>query len=261
MNKNRTLATLLLLTLLGGLLAACGGGPTPNGGATEEPVDGGTEPPAVETQAPGPEAVSISKDIHLDPAVIALDDADSLMVSAYIYDTLITLAATSSVSDDGLTYTFQLRPNAVFSDGTPVSADVILDNFNRSFDPEHPLHGSNDLYQAWAANFLGFRGELDGEGNPVSLFDGIEKADNLTVLIHLNEPVANLLDILASPHFAIINTAVLAAEGDAYGTPAGSAVGSGQYVISEWTEDSLTLDPSSTYWGTPPSSGLSFILE
>ena len=271
MNKNRTLATLLLVTLLGGLLAACGGGPTPTGAAitleppvvATEPADGGEEPEPV--------TLTISKDIHLDPAVIGLDDAASIQINGYLYDGLVMLlggdalvaglASSWSVSDDGLTYTFELRPDAFFSDGTQVSADVILDNFNRWFDPAHPLHGSNDLYQAWTANFLGFRDELDAAGNPVSLFDGIEKADNLTVLIHLNEPMENLLDILAQPQFSIINTAVLEAEGDAYGTSAGSAVGSGQYVVSEWTDEMLVLAPNPGYWGTPPPSGLTFILE
>ncbi len=41
-----------------------------------------------------------------------------------------------SISDDGLVYTFNLRADAVWSDGTPVSADDFVYAFRRLMDPE-----------------------------------------------------------------------------------------------------------------------------
>jgi ABC-type transport system substrate-binding protein len=53
---------------------------------------------------------------------------------------------------------FTLRPNAVFSDGTQITPDIVAENFNRWFDPKSPLRGSGD-YATWGRIFLGFLGE------------------------------------------------------------------------------------------------------
>lgn len=214
------------------------------------------------------EAMVISGDLVLDPALIALDDISSQIISDYLYDGLVVLnedgsvgpglALTADESDDGLTYVFSLRTNAVFSDGTPVTADVILWNFNRWFDPEHPLHGADADYLAWVEYFKGFRGQDDANG-PISLFDGIEKSDDLTVLIHLNEPMAEFLDILALPYFSILNPAALEA-GD-YGASASSVVGTGAYLIDAWDSAGITLTPNSDFWGEVPGESLLFSFE
>lgn len=116
------------------------------------------------------------------------------------------LATSWTVSEDGLDYIFQLKTGAVFADGTPVNADAVVANFNRWFDPEDPAHGS-DPYTAWVAAFGGFKGETDDSGKPKSSFDGAEKVDNFTVLIHLNRPFNDLLAVLAQPDFAIVSPA------------------------------------------------------
>ena len=116
------------------------------------------------------------------------------------------LAEVWTVSEDGLDYVFDLKTGAVFGDGTPVNADAVVSNFNRWFDPNDPARGSGS-YEAWAAAFGGFKGEKDETGVPKSSFDGIEKVDDFTVLVHLNRPVSDLLTILAQPDFAIVSPA------------------------------------------------------
>jgi peptide/nickel transport system substrate-binding protein len=121
------------------------------------------------------------------------------------------LAVSWTVSEDALDYVFQLRTDATFSDGTPVNADAVVANFNRWFDTTNPAHGSG-TYDAWLAAFGGFKGEKDDQGLPKSSFDGIEKVDNFTVLIHLNKPYADLLTTLAKADFAIENPASFTAK-------------------------------------------------
>lgn len=119
------------------------------------------------------------------------------------------LAASWTVSEDGLNYIFNLRTDAKFDDGTPVNADAVVANFNRWFDPNDPAHGSGS-YDAWVAAFGGFKGEKDADGKPKSSFDGIEKVDVFTVLVHLNRPYDGLLATLAQPDFGIVNPATFA---------------------------------------------------
>jgi peptide/nickel transport system substrate-binding protein len=112
------------------------------------------------------------------------------------------LATSWTVSEDGLDYVFQLKTGAAFDDGTPINADAVVANFNRWFDPNDPSRGTGS-YEAWASAFGGFKGEKDENGQPKSVFDGIEKVDSFTVLIHLNKPFSNLITTLAQPDFAI----------------------------------------------------------
>lgn len=272
----RKIAPIALLTLILALaMSACGGG------TTEEPapppaVDSPTSEPAQPPAPGGGESepavaemtTAIPAGARLDPALATGADAGVLEASGYIYDTLVDLengqvvpglARAWQVSEDGLTYEFTLRANASFADGTPVSTDVVMANFNRWFDPSHPLHGGDSsVYQAWLAAFLGFRDELNAEGKPVSLFDGIEKVDDLRFLLHIYAPMDNFLEILAQPQFSILNPALLAAEGGDYGTQGGSVDGSGAYVVESWDADGLLLSPNPLYWGPAPAQQVHF---
>lgn len=256
----QVLRRLALAVVLGLLFAACSK-PTPTPTQTESPPEAETsEPEPEDTPVPvePSEAEALSKDILLDPAVA--DDADSMLINSYIYEGLIrlqdgvpvaALAASWSVSDDGLHYTFKLRPGVVFHDNTSLEADVVLANFNRWFDPDDPLHGSAD-YVAWKDVFLGFKGELDADGMPISSFDGIEKVDNLTVLIHLNREMPDLLEKLSNPAFALASIDALAA---------GDAIGTGPYMVGMKTDESLVLQPFADYWGVVPGEEMEFALK
>lgn len=250
MNKRSAKLVFMILIMIVSLLAACGG-----------QIDEGKVG-----------EMSLSTDLILDPAVTALDDEESLSTNAYVYEGLMRLQDDGTVgpgiatacdeADDGLSYQCSLRSDAVFSDGTPITADVVLDNFNRWYDPSDPLHGGDsDVYAGWKEYFKGFKDEVDADGKKVSLFDGIEKVNDLTVLIHLFEPIPDFLEILASPHFSILNPDALETDGASYGTLEGSVVSSGPYLVSEWTDTSLTLTPNGDYWGEQATEDMVFSLE
>lgn len=265
---------LVILVVLIGLMAftaACGGDSQDNSqntsaGNNDLMADNAADAAAGDAAM---ESMVISGDLVLDAALIDINDLASQVVSSYIYDTLVKLdnqsaitpglALSYEVSDQGLEYQFSLRTDAVFADGTPITADVILENFNRWFDPEHPLHGADSsAYVAWLEYFKGFRGELDTDGKPVSLFDGIEKVDDLTVLVHLNQPMDDFLSVIARPFFSILNPEVLGAD---YGMMGGTIDGSGAYMVEDWTTDGMTLAPNSEFWGEVPSEALHLDFE
>jgi peptide/nickel transport system substrate-binding protein len=260
--------TVVLIALL---LTACSPAPTPVQTQEQPPVvpTNTAVPPTPEPTATralsGKQMAAISKDVLLDPA--ADIDADSQLINAYIYQTMFKVGAdgkpegvlitSSTISEDGLDYIFTLRPNVTFQDGTPFRADIVLENVNRWFDPKSPLRGSH-AYSIWKGMFLGFRGEVDANKLPLSFFDGIEKVNDLTVLLHLNRQEPKLLELLSNPAFSIMNTQVLAAESDKYGTAAGSAVGTGPYLLSNRGDFSLVLQPYTGYWGTAAAEAIEF---
>jgi peptide/nickel transport system substrate-binding protein len=220
-------------------------------------------PTATSAPATAEKPEIINANITLDPALT--QDADSLTVSQYLYDGLVRLDTAGSaqpalaeswiISDDQLDYIFTLRPGAKFSDGSPITPDVVVNNFNRSFDKKDPLHKS-DNFKTWESIFLGFNGEKDDNKRPKSPVDGFQKVDVNTVIIHLNRPVPDLLTKLANPAFAILNPAALA--DSKYGSQGSNIISSGAYVVSSWSDSGLTLAPNPNYWGTAASGDLNF---
>mgnify|MGYP005835876817 FL=1 len=117
-----------------------------------------------------------------------------------VYDTLVFrdpdsggfipgLATAWTVSPDGLTYTFTLRRDVTFHDGTRFDAAAVVANFNRIFDP---------ATNSQKAAFM------------VPSFQSAEIVDNYTVKITLSEPYAPLLDSLAQVYFGMASPTALA---------------------------------------------------
>ncbi|MEN9563200.1 MAG: hypothetical protein RIR73_1444 [Chloroflexota bacterium] len=248
MNKNiKNQWTLLLLSALF-LLSACG--PQETGDAE---TDESAKVPQADASVQIENSTAISRDILLDPA--KTENADSLLLSRSLYEGLVTLDANGTVqpgiaeswviSDDELDYIFKLRPNYVFSDGSPVTIEAVEQNFNRWFDPQSSLHGDGN-FPTWLKLFLAFRGERDGNKRPVSQIDGVQIVDRNTFIIHLNRPEPNLLNYLTEPAFAILSPVAL--ENPAYGTQDSTIISSGQYVITSWTDEGMTLSPNPQYW-------------
>lgn len=261
---------LIGILLAGVILTACQPAATPTTTPSAPPAT--ATPAEVETPIPAPTDANqvqapISKDVRLDPAIA--QDADSMTVNGYLYEGLVKmengspapgLAVSWIISEDGLDYIFNLRPGVVFHDDSPLNADAVTANFNRWFDPADPRRGQG-TYDTWQEFFLGFKGETEEDGSPQSSFDGIEKVNDLTVLIHLNRPDEAVLINLAQVGFAIVNPKTLAAEGENYGTAAGSASGTGAYSVSERTEAHLLLTPNPNYWGGASAGSLEFPFE
>lgn len=219
MNK-RTIVFVSTLLMAGIILTACSGGAAPAG----QPAS--------------------SADLNLDPTDLA--SANAQAAALYLFEGLVrlqdgvvvgVLAESFTVSEDGLDYIFNLRPGVTFHDGSPLTADVVVSNFNRWFDPADPNRGNGE-YAAWVASFGGFKGEMGEDGKPKSQVDGIEKQDEFVVIIHLNTPDADLLTKLTAPAFSIVSPA----------TFAGGDGGSGLYKAVSNDGTTLVLEPFAGYW-------------
>jgi len=230
------ISVMMIATLL---LGACG-----KGGSTVAPTKAAASTPGALTE------------LQFDPA--NLDNDNARTAAGYVFEGLVgvkdgtvvpALAETWTVSDDGLDYIFNLRPAVSFHDGSALNADAVLVNFNRWFDAANPLHGKV-AFAAWVSAFKGFKGETTSDGKAKSQYDGIEKVNELTVLVHLNTPDADFLTKIADPAFSIVSPAVLGgAEGDG---------GTNRYKSAGVSGSTMKLEPFAGYWdpASIPTQGM-----
>ena len=91
----------------------------------------------------------IAEPKSLDPQTVTATNDFRILVN--VFDGLVrfkrgtlevepALATDWTVSDDQLTYTFNLREGVTFHDGTPFDAEAVKFTFDRMLDPDHPQH-------------------------------------------------------------------------------------------------------------------------
>jgi len=154
-------------------------------------------------------------------------------------------AAMPSVSPDGLTYSFELRPGVEFHDGTPLDAEAVKFSLLRARD-----FGNKD---AEAAGFL------------LSGIKDIATPSPTTVVITLSTPNVTFLSRLAYSVASIVSPTAYAnhvlagseAEGPAvtakYKTD--TVVGSGPYKLVVYKEkESVDFEANPDYWGDAPKT-------
>ena len=181
--------------------------------------------------------------VDLDPAVAT--DGLSLNVTSLVLQGLVGfkpgsfsvvggLASSWTTSPDGKTWTFTLRGNQKFSDGTPVDAEAVKFNFDRWRLTTNPYRG-NYQFSYYVAMFGGFPG----------LITDVRVDSPLKVTLKLSRPSGPLLRNLAMPSFAIGSPAAIRADIVAFDH---HPVGSGPYELAEWVKDDhITLRANPAY--------------
>ncbi len=130
------------------------------------------------------------------------------------------LAESWEISDDGLTITFKLKPDAVFQDGTPVTAHDVKWSFDRAVSV-----GGFPTTQMQAGGFV----------RP----DQFEAVDDATFVVKLDKPSKLSLPDLAVPVPFVINSKLAkenATEADPWAMEYlhQNTIGSGAYKVSRW---------------------------
>ncbi len=209
---NKWIGIILALTALL-LVAACGG--------ESSPVTATPEPTAAPTEAPpeGEEAGSSSSSdsgsagmdttrlvqLFVDPPTIdphVTTDATSARIIVEVFGGLVTidpalnivpdLAESWDISNNGLVYTFHLRPDAKFHDGTPVTAHDVQWSLERATNPltESPV------VDQYLGDIVGVDEKLAGDATTIA---GVRLIDEHTIEITIDGSKSYFLAKLTYP--------------------------------------------------------------
>ena len=158
------------------------------------------------------------------------------------------VATAWTISEDGLTYTFTLRPEAKWSDGTALTARDFVYSWKRMLSPHLAAEYAYLLHCLKNAKAFNL-----GEITDFSQV-GVKALDDLTLEVTLESPTPYFLSMQI--HFAWfpVQQATIEAHGamderDTKWVRVGNHVGNGPYVLSEWSPNEvLRVTPNPHYW-------------
>lgn len=233
------------------MLAGCGGG------------GGNTNQTGTATKAPDDKQILISplgnrQDIKtFDPAKAG--DVDSINAVQMVYTGLVSLndklevqdqlAASHSVSDDGLTWKFTLKPNLTFSDGKPLTSKDVAYSIDRALQPA--------TKSSIASTYLGLIKDADKlQAGKISTIinDSLLTPDDNTVIIVTAQKAAYFLETLTYNTSFVIEKSMV----DKYGTSFASHLqegigGAGPWMVSKYTPgQDIEFVPNPHYYGKKP---------
>lgn len=145
------------------------------------------------------------------------------------------------ISDDGLTYIFELRENARWSNGEPVTAADFVYSLRRSVDP-----ATASPYAQLHAPIVNAGDIIDGKRPPDAL--GVRALDAHTLEIRLRAPTPYFLGTLAHASSYPVYRPAVEQFGAAFTQPA-HAVTNGAYAMQSWRVNSkIALKRNRHYW-------------
>jgi ABC-type transport system substrate-binding protein len=185
--------------------------------------------------------------VSLDPAKAS--DSQGFTVIGLLYAGLTRLnaemlvepdlAESWTVSDDGLTYTFTLKANSAFSDGSPITANDVVYSLTHALSPSTG---------AWTGPFLlsNIAGSDELMSGATDTLSGVQAVDERTVAITIKQPSAYFLSQLTFGPAKVISQAAAEANPDGWDQ---APITSGAFAVGEWNRgQGLTLVPNANYW-------------
>ena len=266
MKKTKAVLALLMAgTMMLGVVGCGSSSDTAGSGS----VTTGTESTGSDTAAAG----SSDMNVMLETPVESLDpqqatDGTSFEVIADYTDGLMqmdadgqavpAIAESYDLSDDGLTYTFHLRSDAKWSNGTPVTAADFVFAWQRAVDPavaSEYAYMLSDIGQIKNAAEI-----IAGDMDKSEL--GVTAVDDTTFQVELNVPVSYFLSLMYFPTFYPVNEEFFNSCGDTFATSPETTLSNGAFILDSYepAATAFHLTKNADYYdaGRIQLSGLSY---
>ena len=152
------------------------------------------------------------------------------------------VAESWEISPDAKTYTFHIRPNAKWSDGSPLKASDFVDSWHHTLKPETASQYNYQLYpiknaQAFAEGKLADFSEV-----------GVHAVDDRTLRVDLENPTSYFLQLCAFPTLHPLPVDLIKRVGDDWVKPA-NIISNGAFTLETWRiNDKIRLRKNAQYW-------------
>jgi oligopeptide transport system substrate-binding protein len=241
-----------LFVLMSMLLVACGGSTS----TSTTPVPSQKAPAAQQVLNIGLEN-QVSDNKTFDPALST--DANSITAIDLVFTGLVQfddnlkiqpqLASSYDLASDGLTWTFHLRPNLKFSDGTPLTSADVVYSINRALLPS--------IKSVVAPLYLALIKDSDKLNTgkiPTIIGDSLLTPDPNTVVIIANKKAAYFLDALAYSTSYVVEKSLINKYGDINWTDhLNEGGGDGPFEVQAWNHGTnIVFLPNPNYYGPHP---------
>ena len=184
----------------------------------------------------------------LDPALNSAVDGGNMLLFAF--DCLLNVAEDNSiipgaaeswdVTEDGLIWTFKLRKNLKWSDGSPLTAHNFVYSWKRVVDP--------NTAAPYAETVLGMvKGFAEASAGDVDAL-AVSAPDDTTFVVELSHPCAYFDKLAAFATLSPVNKATIEKNGDAWATKPETYICNGPFYISEWVPSSYILFKKNPYY-------------
>ena len=151
-------------------------------------------------------------------------------------------ATSYETNEDGTVWTFHLREDAKWSDGSPVTAEDYRNTIERSLDPTSGNGYANDLFFIENAEAI-----YNGDAEMDTL--GVETPDDNTLIFHLSTPCVYFLDLLRLPVYTPSCHTYATAVGDGWDTNPETSVSNGPFCLKEYVSGQyFVLERNPYYW-------------
>jgi len=139
------------------------------------------------------------------------------------------LALSHTVSDDGKTYEFKLRPNVKWHDGSPFTADDVVFSWKRGVDPQTRNPGASVILRN---------------------VERAEKVDDLTVRLILKQPDASLLENLGDNFYIVPKAYIEKVGSEQFGR---APIGTGPWrLVERKPKEYMEFAAFKEHWGRVP---------
>ncbi len=253
MQPGKKLITRLLptcLALMAMLLVACGGGSTTT--TTTTP----SKAPAAQQVLNMPFYNQVSDNKTFDPALST--DTNSIAAIDLVFTGLVQLddnlkiqpqlASTYQMASDGLTWTFHLRPNLKFSDGTPLTSADVVYSINRALLP-----ATKSVVGPTYLALIKDSDKLNAGKISTIIGDSLLTPDPNTVVIIANKKAAYFLDALAYSTSYVVEKSLIDKYGDNFTDHLNEGGGDGPFEVQAWNHGTnIVLVPNPNYYGPHP---------
>lgn len=166
----------------------------------------------------------------IQQAYLSRQILDSLVTQTEDGEIVPWLAEAWTISDDQKVYTFTLKEGVSFTDGTPVDAQAIVDNF------EYWIAGGNSTVTAYIENY----------------YESSRAVDATTFELTLTKPYSPLLSVITQAYFGIQSPTSLERSAEEL---CDQPIGSGPFIVGEWKRgENISFTRNDDYNSAPATA-------